>query len=163
MLILKLYYHIMSFVKKIFYKIIYGRHLKIGRKVSFRKGFSLIIDKSAYVEIGDGCFFNNYCAINALENIKIGKNCLFGENVKMYDHNHIFKNKEKYIKEQGFKTEKIEIGDNCWICTNVVILKGITIGKNSVIGAGIVLNKDIENSSIVKIESNYKVEKIKND
>ena len=153
----------MSIVKKIFYKIIYGKHVKFGKKVSFRKGFSLIIDKGAYVEIGAGSFFNNYCAINALENIKIGENCLFGENVKIYDHNHIFKKRKVTIREQGFKTGKIKINDNCWICTNVVILKGVEVGENSVIGAGVVLTNSIENNSIVKLDTNYKVEKIKND
>ncbi len=163
MLILKLYYHIIAFIKKIFYKVIYGKHIKFGKGVSFRKGFSLIIDKNAYVEIGDNSFFNKFCAINALENISIGKNCLFGENVKIYDHNHIFKNKGVNIEDQGFKTGKIKIGDNCWFGTNVVVLKDVTVGENSVIGAGIVLNKDIESNSIAKLESNYKVEKIKYD
>ncbi len=163
MLVLKLYYHIISFVKKIFYKIIYGKHIKFGKKVTFRKGFSLMIDKKASVIIGDGCFFNNFCAINAMENIEIGKNCLFGENVKIYDHNHIFTKKETLIKDQGFKTEKIKIEDNCWICSDVVILKGTEIGENSVIGAGIVLNENVTKNSIIKSQNNYKMEKIQYD
>lgn len=163
MLVLKLYYHIMALIKKLFYKIIYGKHIKFGKRVTFRKGFSLMIDKNAYVKIGDDCFFNNFCSINAMENISIGKNCLFGENVKIYDHNHEFRKEGENIKEQGFKTGKIRIEDNCWICTNVVILKDVTIGNNSVIGAGVVLNEIIENDSLVKNENNYKMEKIKYD
>ena len=77
MLILKLYYHILAEIKKVFYKLIYGKRIKFGKGVTFRKGFSLMIEKNAYVEIGEGCFFNNYCSINAMNKIKIGNNCIF--------------------------------------------------------------------------------------
>lgn len=163
MLVFKIYYHVISIIKKIIYKIIYRNHVKFGKKVTFRCGFSLMIEKGAYVKIGDGCFFNKFCSINAMENIEIGNNCLLGENVKIYDHNHVFKIKEKDIKKQGFKHEKIVIGDNCWIGTNAVILKGVTIGENTVVGAGVVLNQNINKNCIVKNENNYLVEKIKYD
>lgn len=162
MIILKCYYHIIAIIKKIFYKIIYGKHVKFGKKVTFRKGFSLVIENDATVEISDGCFFNNYCSINAKEKITIGQNCIFGENVKIYDHNHVFKNKNEIIKNQGFKTEKVEIEKNCWIASNVIILKGVKIGENSVVGAGCVVEKNVDSDKIVKLtESNYKIENIK--
>ncbi len=148
MLILKIYYHIMCTIKKVFYKIIYGKKIKFGRKVHFRKGFSLMIEEGANVEIGDGTFFNNHCSINAQDFIKIGKNCLFGENVKIYDHNHVFKYRDKLIKEQGFKSDKVVIKDNCWVGSNVVILKGTSIGANSVIGACEKINTAIEENKI---------------
>lgn len=148
MLILKIYFHLFSFIKIYFYKLIYGKRLKIGKNVSFRKGFSIIIEKNGYVEIGDGCFFNNYCSVNSHQSIIIGKNCLFGENVKIYDHNHIFKFKDELIKHQGFKTNNVKINDNCWIGSNVVILKGVEIGKHSVIAAGEVVKNNIKGEKI---------------
>ena len=39
------------------------------------------------VKIGDNVFFNNGTSIAAKEKIEIGDNCIFGENVKIYDHN----------------------------------------------------------------------------
>ena len=56
---------------------------------------------------------------------------------------------------------KVEIGDNCWICSNVTILKGTRIGKNCVIGAGTVLSGNIPDNSIVKSNRSLKVEKIR--
>ena len=150
MLFLKIYYHVMAIVKKIFYKIIYGKKIKFGKGVTFRRGFSLVIENGASVEIGDGCFFNNYCSINAMEQIKIGENCLFGECVKIYDHNHVFKYEDIPIKEQGFKTGKIIIQENCWIASNVIILKGANIGKNTVIAAGEIIDNKIQNNIVVK-------------
>ena len=162
MIVLKIYYHTIAIIKKIFYKIIYGKHVKFGKKVTFRKGFSLVIEDGGHVEIGDGCFFNNYCSINAKFKIEIGENCLFGENVKIYDHNHIFKKKNKLIKEQGFKCDKIQIGKNCWIGSNSTILKNVKIGDNCVVSAQALLKNNIESESILLIDntSSYKIEKI---
>ena len=58
---------------------------------------------------------------------------------------------------------KVEIGDNCWICSNVTILKGTRIGKNCVIGAETVLSGNIPDNSIVKSNRSLKVEKIRDE
>lgn len=161
MLLLRIYFHLISFIKIFFYKLIYRKRLKIGRNVSFRKGFSLIIEKDGYVEIGDGCFFNNYCSINSHKSIVIGKNCLFGEGVKIYDHNHVFKFENELIKNQGFKTNNIKINDNCWIGSNVVILKDVEIGKHSIIAAGEIVKKNVNGERIFinSNEENIRLEK----
>lgn len=99
--------------------------------------------------IGKNCFFNEYCSLTAMEKITIGNDCIFGENVHIYDHNHCYKDKTRTIKEQGFYTEPIKIGNNVWIGTNAVVLKGVTIGDNSIIGAGSVVYKDIPADSIL--------------
>ena len=52
------------------------------------------------------------------------------------------------IKEQGFKSDKVVIKDNCWVGSNVVILKGTSIGANSVIGACEKINTAIEENKI---------------
>ena len=150
---------IVTFLLKCYYKICYSKNVKIGKETHFRKGFIINIRDNGKVNIGENCFFNNYCSINCLENIKIGNNCIFGENVKFYDHNHRFKY-DTLINEQGFKTGKIIIGNNCWIGSNVTILKGTKIGDNVVIGTGCIINQSIENDSIVKNNMELKIEKI---
>ena len=147
MIVLKIYYHIIAILKKVFYKIIYG---KLGTNTTFRKGFSLLIENGAYVEIGDRCFFNNYCTISAKSNISIGDNSIFGENVKIYDNSHIFKYNNKLIKNQGYKSEKIEIGKNCWIANNVVILNGAKIGDNCVVSVNEVVKENINSNVLLK-------------
>lgn len=160
MLFYKAIFHIKSIIKKKLLKLIYGRKIKFGKHVSFRRRFNLFIDKKGLVNIGNNVFFNNDCSINAMEKIIIGDNTIFGENVKIYDHNHVFKNKDKLIKEQGFKTDKIEIGKNCWIGSNVIILKGVTIGDNCVIGAGCILKESIESNNIVRRNLANNIERI---
>ena len=86
---------------------------------------------------------------------------MFGENVKIYDHNHRFNILNKTVKEQGYTKDSISIGNNCWIGSNVVILKGTKIGNNCVIGAGITLSGNIPDGTIVKQNYNYVIEPIK--
>lgn len=144
---------------KIKYKLIYGKRIVFGKNVRFRKRFSIVIEKSGKLIIGDNCFFNNDCSINCLNEIKIGSDSIFGEGVKIYDHNHVF-NKSGLIKSQGFSTGKIVIGNNCWLGSNVVILKNTSIGDDCVIGAGVVFNERLERGMIVKKSSDYYIEKI---
>ncbi len=140
----KLIFHTKAAFKKAFLKIIYGKQIHFGKKTHFRRHFYLYIDKGGRVNIGDGCFFNNNVSINCLDSITIGKRCLFGENIKLYDQNHRFRDFSKPIAEQGFTTKPITIGDDCWICSNVTILQGVTIGDHSVIGAGCLILLDLQ-------------------
>ena len=133
---------------KLFY-FIGGGQLEIGKNVTFRKGFSVMIDKHGSLKIGNNVFFNNYCSLNANESIEIGEGTLFGENVRVYDHNHCYKDVNIPIKDQGFTSSPVVIGKHCWIASNVTILKGVHIGDNSVIGAGCVVYKDVPDNTVV--------------
>ena len=108
-----------------------------------------MIDKGAEVIIGNHVFFNNYCSLNALQRISIGDGTIFGENVKVYDHNHCYKSQEVPIKKQGFTSAPVKIGKHCWIASNVVILKSVTIGDNCVIGAGCIVYKDVPANTVM--------------
>lgn len=146
-------------IKVLYWKIKYGKRIKIGKKIKFRKGFKIEIGKDGLLEIGNYNFFNNYCSINCLSKIKIGDKNLFGENVKMYDHNHIFNNKQ-IDKSKKFSTKNIKIGSNNWIGSNVCILKNGNIGNDNVISANSVINFNVENNKVVKKIENYKIEEI---
>lgn len=139
-------------LKKTAYKIIYRKKVAFGKGVTFRKSFSLMIDKKAHISIGDYVFFNNFCSISSMGGVKIGNDCIFGENVKIYDNDHTF-NMPSKIKESGYHISDIKIGNDCWIANNVVILRGTTIGSHCVIGAGCIVKGEIPDNSIVKLKS----------
>lgn len=126
------------------------------QKFYFRKKFSVFIEDNGYISIGKGCFFNSGCSITARKRISIGKNCIFGENVKIYDHNHNYKDTTKLIAKQGFISEEVIIEDDCWIASNVVILKGVHIGRHCVIGAGVIVHEDIPSNTLVIINQSLK-------
>lgn len=112
------------------------------------------------IMIGDHVFFNHNCSITSMESVTIGDNCIFGENVKIYDHNHRF-SRQCLIKDQGFSKGSITIGKNCWLASNVTILKGAKIGDNVVIGAGCTIDGEVPSNSLVKVRREYDVEAIR--
>lgn len=161
MLAIKIYLHFLAEMKKAIYRLLYFNKLKIGKHVSWRKDFSLVIEGNGKVEISDSCFFNNNCSICSLGKIRIGKNTILGENVKIYDHNHRFRNRKIPIREQGYSVGEIYIGENCWIGSNVTILKNVCIGDNCVIAAGITLSKNVPDNTIVRHDfKNYVYERL---
>lgn len=90
------------------------------------------------LQIGSNVFINRNCNIVSQKYIKIDDECTIGPNVCIYDHDHASHfSKEKYIQSS------ISIGKKVWIGANVIILRGVSIGDNAVIGAGSVVTKDI--------------------
>lgn len=135
-----------------------SKNISIGKNCRFRKWININANSGGKIRIGDGVFMNNGCSINAHELIEIGNNALFGENVCMYDHNYVFTDKSKTISSQGHKTSKIVIGNNCWIGSNVTILRGVEIGDGCIIGANCLIYKDVPPYSIVKNNSQISIE-----
>lgn len=145
--------------KIIYWKLKYGKRIKIGRHLKFRKRFHINITNDGYLEIGNNNFFNNDCSINCHKQIIIGDNNLFGESVKIYDHNHVFNNKNINYK-RAFISKKIKIGNNNWIGTNVVILSKTTIKNNNVIAANLTVNEDCDSENILKQKGGIEKQKI---
>lgn len=81
---------------------------------------------------------SNGLYLNATNGINIAKNIMIASGVKIISANHDFKNRNKHTK-----SDCINIEENVWLGTNVIVLPGITIGRNSIIGAGSVVTKDI--------------------
>ncbi|WP_113924628.1 acyltransferase [Cognataquiflexum aquatile] len=76
--------------------------------------------------------------------ITIHDEVLIGSGVHFYTSNHSFKNKDISIIEQGHDASKeVVLEKGCWIGANAIILPGVTIGQNSVIGAGSIVTKSI--------------------
>lgn len=78
------------------------------------------------------------------EAIIIEDDVMIGPGVHIYTNNHAFKNPNIPLIDQGYgEVAKVILKRGCWIGANVVILPGVTIGENSVIGAGSIVNKSI--------------------
>ena len=130
----KVFESIHCFFRKIWLKLEYGKRIKFGKKVHFRRGFNvIIIGKNARLVIGSNNFFNRNCSIACLGKVTIGDNNAFGENVTIYDHNHIFNQKE--MNQKVFKIGEIEIGNDNWICSKVNICANSKVGNRCVIAA----------------------------
>ena len=93
-----------------------------------------------YVSIGDGTYANMNLTLIDDWKITIGKNVLIGPNVTLCTTGHPV---HPSHRADGMYSFPITIEDNVWIGANVVVLPGVTIGENSVIGAGSIVTKDI--------------------
>lgn len=94
-----------------------------------------------HIELGEGFYANTGCVMLDVGKIVIGDNVLFGPNVSLYTAGHpIHPDSRNSDYEYGIP---IRIGDNVWIGGSCVVLPGVTIGNNVVIGAGSVVTRDI--------------------
>ncbi len=124
--------------------------MNFGKNISFKRYGLICIRENGQLSIGNNVFFNSFISINCHYKISIGDDCIFGESVKIYDHNHNYKNKFAPVAKQGYNYGEIVIGKNCWIGSNVIILKGAHIGDNAVIGANCIVFKDILPGTVLK-------------
>jgi acetyltransferase-like isoleucine patch superfamily enzyme len=92
--------------------------------------------EKAKIEIGNLCGFSG-TVIGAFEHIKFGNNVRCGANTLITDSDW---HTDDY---RSGKSSPVFIEDNVWLGVNVTVLKGVTIGQNTIIGAGSVVTKDI--------------------
>lgn len=130
----------------------FGNNIQIGviQSPNFHSGYCYLDARNhdSKISINDNCRINNnFTIISEGEGVFIGKGCLIGENVSIYDSDfHSINPKQRFGGKA--KTGKVVIGDNVFIGSDVIILKGVTIGENSVIAAGSIVAKDISSNVI---------------
>lgn len=99
------------------------------------------------IVFGKNVMLNSRCHIGVINKIVIGDNVLVGCNVLITDHSHGLNNIEDIDIPPAdrllYSKGPVIIEDNVWICENSVILSGVTIGRNSIIGANSVVTKSI--------------------
>ncbi len=115
-------------------------------------GDSVVIlraDRNAELVIGNRCGLSN-CAIVAQEKVIIHDEVFLGGGCKIYDTDfHSLDRQERVSEDKSHvKTGKVEIMDGAFIGAHAIILKGVTIGRNSVIGAGSVVTKQVPDNEI---------------
>ena len=92
--------------------------------------------------IQDEVFIDAYCEFNISEGIKIGKKAMIASGCKFIDHDHGTSIKTSMNGQKPI-VKPIIIEEELWLGANVVVLKGVQIGKGAVVGAGSLVLKDI--------------------
>ena len=134
----------------------------LGNHVSCYAGCSFSVGRNGHCTVGDFTLLNG-ALIMAEDRIEIGSHCLVSWNVGIADSDfHPLEPAQRRIDAQAIapffkdrpprpklKTAPVIICDNVWIGMNATILKGVTIGENSVVAAGSVVTKNVPPNTVV--------------
>ena len=115
----------------------------------------IYFDYGCFITMGEGSYANfNFTVLDTCP-VNIGKNVFIGVNVTLVtathpmhylDRNPFYDHEFKCVTDSEYG-KPINIEDNCWLASNVVVCGGVTIGEGSVIGAGSVVTRDIPKNS----------------
>jgi acetyltransferase-like isoleucine patch superfamily enzyme len=92
-------------------------------------GFNSEVMSANYIKLGKNVLISSYCYLNAAT--------------------HDFGRVDVPVSEQESTGGAIILGDNVWLAANVKVLDGVTIGRDAVVGAGAVVNRDVPPFAIV--------------
>lgn len=133
-----------------------GKHVSINsagwaNPVGYGNKTYFQVLRNGRIEIGDYCGLSNV-AITSGSHVRIGQHVMIGAGTKIYDTDFHPVSYEKRIipgnPEENISTAPISIEDGVFIGAGSLILKGVTIGKHSVIGAGSVVTKSVPANEI---------------
>lgn len=138
------------------------RAVVFGDHVSCYAGCSFSIGENGSCTVGDFTLLNG-ALIMCEERIEIGSHCLISWNVGLADSDfHPLDPKQRWADAEALapynpqrvarpplRTAPVIIKDNVWIGMNATVIRGVTIGENSVVGAGSVVTKDVPPNVVV--------------
>lgn len=102
-----------------------------------------VIDYGNQVRIGKNVFINHHLTMMSAGGVTIDDGVMIGPNVQIYTDNHDINNR------MVLRCKPVRIRKNAWIGGGAIILPGITVGENAVVGSGAVVTHDVEPNTIV--------------
>jgi acetyltransferase-like isoleucine patch superfamily enzyme len=127
-----------------------GRNAKlhIGRWAWIGHGSKLRVHEGE-VRIGAKTVMGQECTISAFQHVSIGRECIVADRVMLIDFDHGMVEVERQIRLQGIYKRDVHVGHNVWIGYGACILRGVTVGDNSVIGTSAVVTGEVPANAIV--------------
>jgi len=116
--------------------------LKIGNNTSIALHCRFTLCSKIY--IGNNTVINQECYLDGRGTMLIGNNVNIGRRACIYTAQHDYNS-----PHFNYTEKKVEIYDNVWIASNVVIIPGIKINEGAVIAAGAVVTKDVDAYTVV--------------
>jgi galactoside O-acetyltransferase len=125
-------------------------NITLGSNISFMKNSYIYAHDGGVLMIGNNFTINSNSQLGAsFGKIIIGNDCAIAPNCVLRASNHNFEDPDIPFRKQGHNYGEIIIEDDVWVASNCVITANTTIGKSSVVGAGSVVTKDVEEYSII--------------
>lgn len=117
----------------------------VGQDATIWPPFYCTYGRNIY--LGDYVFINYMCTILDNNDVRIGNHVMIGPSVQIYTAAHDL---QAETRNQGWEVAKaIEIEENVWIGGGAILLPGVKIGSNAVVGAGAVVSRNVPANSVV--------------
>lgn len=117
----------------------------VGKNLIIEPPFHCVYGKNIY--IGDRVYLNVQCTILDCGEVRLGDHVMIGPAVQIYTAAHLL---QAESRNQGWEVAKpVIVGNNVWIGGGAILLPGVNIGANAVIGAGSVVPRDVAPNTVV--------------
>lgn len=117
----------------------------VGKDSLIWPPFYCTYGKNTY--LGEDVFLNYMCVILDNNEVRIGNHVMIGPAVQIYTAAHDL---QAETRVQGWETAKpIVIEDNVWIGGGAILLPGVSVGKNAIVGAGAVVTRNVSANTVV--------------
>lgn len=131
------------------------RYIRIGKNCRLRRGVSITCYNHNFKQkleprltIGNNVYINSGFIGLISDKVTIEDNVTLGPNVSIMSHSHGLDPKSKSYLDNDLVVASVTLKEGCWLGDKVIVLPGVTIGKKSVIGAGSVVTKSIDDYCI---------------
>jgi acetyltransferase-like isoleucine patch superfamily enzyme len=146
------------------FKVRFGRRLQTDGVCFICPGVKFEIGKNARLRLGRWCWIGNdskirvhegtvsvgaktvlgqECTISAFQHVSIGRECIVADRVMLIDFDHGIVEVDRPIRMQGIYKRDVDVGNNVWMGYGACVLRGCTVGDNSVLGTYAVVTDDI--------------------
>ncbi len=122
--------------------------LRVGRWSWIGDGTKIRVHEGE-VSIGAKTVMGQECTISAYQHVSIGRECIVADRVMLIDFDHGVVEVERPIRLQGIYKRDVRVGSNVWIGYGACVLRGVTVGHNSVVGTNAVVTKDVPENAVV--------------
>ena len=101
------------------------------------------------VLIGAKSVLGQECTISAFQHVSIGRECIIADRVMLIDFDHGVVEVERPIRLQGIYKRDVRVGHNVWMGYGACVLRGVTVGHNSIVGTSSVVTTDVPENAVV--------------
>ena len=133
-----------------------GVKFEIGRDACVKLGRWSWIGHRCKIRVHEGEFslgaksvMGQECTVSAYQHVAIGRECIIADRVMMIDFDHGMVETERPIREQGIYKRNVDVGHNVWIGYGACLLRGVSVGENSVIGTSAVVTANVPANAVV--------------
>jgi acetyltransferase-like isoleucine patch superfamily enzyme len=125
-----------------------GGRIRIGKNCEIHP-YSMILTYGGEIHIGDNCSLNPFAIVYGAGGVRLGNGVRIAAHTVIIPSSHILSPDGTPFFQSGITARGIEIADNVWLGAGVVVLDGVRIGRNSIVGAGSVVTKSIPDNTTV--------------